>query len=251
MLQIEGLNDEKDKIDWSIEGRGQSGAFVITRLTSGVKDPNRVNVFINGKFTLSLDVKQIVDLNVKVGRNLSEHELQELHKASEFGKLYQRALEWALTRPHSVRETNDYLKRKQLKRVQTNRKRERDELKPYPEIQNSAIELVLARLQERGYVDDQKFAEYYVENRFVKKGVSKRRLELELRKKGVSNDIIQSVFKSTSRDDRNELEKMIQKKWQKYDKVKLVNYLVRQGFHYDDVMNAVNEKYDEIELQNL
>ncbi len=248
MLQIEGLGDTK-KSDWLEEAANQSDLRTITQLTSGVRDPNRVNVFVNGKFAFSLDVKQVVDLNVKVGRKLSEEDLHKLHEASEFGKLYQRALEWALTRPHSLRETRDYLKRRQLKRVQTNRKRKNEELKLLPEIQNSAIELVVERLQERGYVDDQKFAEYYVENRFVKKGVSKKRLEMELRKKGVAEDVIKKVLAETTRDDKEELAKMIQKKWKKYTKEKLIAYLVRQGFRYDEVQEAVAQKYSESEAE--
>lgn len=249
MLRIEGLSDTEKKSE-SIEKAQTDGESVITNLTSGVRDPNRVNVFVNGRFALSLDIKQVVDLGIKVGRKLTESELQELHAASEFGKLYQRALEWALTRPHSVRETRDYLKRRQLKRLQTNRKRISDELKPLPEIQDSAIELVMERLQERGYVDDQKFAEFYIENRFVKKGVSRKRLEMELRKKGVSGDILKTVLSGTTRDEKDELAKMIQKKWQKYDKPKLIAYLVRQGFRYDEVVEAVEVKYNEMELEN-
>lgn len=250
MLQIEGLKDE-EKSDWLEEASGQSGLKTITQLTSGVRDQNRVNVFVNGKFAFSLDVKQVVDLNVKVGRKLSEEDLQKLQEASEFGKLYQRALEWALTRPRSLRETRDYLKRRQLKRAQTNRKRKSEELKLLPEIQDSAIKLVVERLQERGYVDDQKFAEYYVENRFVKKGVSRRRLEMELRKKGVTEDVIKRVLTESARDDKEELAKMVQKKWRKYSKEKLVAYLVRQGFRYDEVQEAVEQKYSENEAESF
>ena len=86
--------------------------YSITELRQGVKNPNRVNVFVDGKYTLSLDVAQVVDMGVKVGQTVTADELAEMKKASEYGKLYQRTLEWVLTRPHSVRETRDYLVRK-------------------------------------------------------------------------------------------------------------------------------------------
>ena len=85
--------------------------FVITDLRPAVRNENRVNVYVNGKYMLSLDVAQVVDLGVKVGRVLQWTDLEELKQASEFGKLYQRALEWVLTRPHSVREMRDYLRK--------------------------------------------------------------------------------------------------------------------------------------------
>lgn len=242
MLKVEGLGDrdEGDEPEsWLDEVVDQPVPLTITQLTSGVRDKSRVNVFINGKFALSLDVKQVVDLQVKVGKVLTNDELQELHKASEFGKLYQKSLEWAFTRPHSIWETRDYLKRRQLKRLQTNRQRVKQELKPYPEIQDAAIDLVMERLEERGYIDDKKFAEYYVENRFIKKGISRRRLEIELRKKGVADEIIEAALNATTRKEEDELAKMIAKKRRKYDSRRLVEYLIQQGFDYRMVKEAV------------
>lgn len=246
MLQIEGLYD-KPKVDNTSrdEASRRTDRLVITQIRSGVKNPNRVNIYVDNKYELSLDLKQVVDLKVKVGRRLSETELEELHVASEFGKLYQRALEWVLMRPRSLRETRDYLKRRQIKRSQTNRKRAKEELKPLPEIQETTMKLVVERLVERGFVDDERFAEYYIENRFVKKGVSKRRLQQELRNKGISESIITHSLASSVRDDKAELAKMIAKKRKKYDREKLIQYLVRQGFEYYTVMEAVDAEIDE------
>ena len=80
-------------------------------------------------------------------------------------------------------------------------------------------------------MDDQRFAEYYVENRFVKKGVSRKRLAMELTKKGVAREIIDEVL--DGRNDEAEILKMIAKKRAKYDDEKLIAYLCRQGFAYD------------------
>ena len=84
----------------------------ITELKQGVKNPNRVNVFVDGKYEFSLDVTQVVDFKIKVGMGISPEQLLEFKKASEFGKLYQRALEWVLVRPRSIREASDYLHKK-------------------------------------------------------------------------------------------------------------------------------------------
>lgn len=245
MLQIEGLHDSPPRrareSKTKLAPTDGSQAIVITKLTAGVRDQNRVNVFINGKYALSLDARQVVDLHLKAGQELSEQELQELHQASAFGKLYQRALEWVLMRPRSLQETRNYLKQRQAKRVQTNRQRLRQNLKPLPEIQNDTTALVLERLIERGYIDDYRFTEFYVENRFVKKGISQKRLRLELRKKGIAENIITDVLSKSNRDDNEELMKIVAKKFLRYDREKLIMYLCRQGFHYQDVVAAVEE----------
>ena len=55
---------------------------------------------------------QVVELGVKVGQIVTNERLEEYKKASEYGKAYQRALEWALVRPRSVKELKEYLRRR-------------------------------------------------------------------------------------------------------------------------------------------
>lgn len=88
----------------------------VTDLRVGVRDENRVNVFLDGKFAFSLTIAQVSDFKLKRGSILSEDEISKIQKASDFGKLFQRSLEYALSRPHSEREIRDYLKRKKMKR---------------------------------------------------------------------------------------------------------------------------------------
>jgi regulatory protein len=64
--------------------------FVITDLKQGVKNENRVNVFVNNKYSFSLDISQVVDFHLKKGLEISEEQIEEYKRASEFGKLYQR-----------------------------------------------------------------------------------------------------------------------------------------------------------------
>lgn len=189
----------------------------ITDLKQGVKNPNRVNVFVDGKFAFSLDVTQVVDFKIKVGKLITPEELLEYQKASEFGKLYQRALEWVLVRPRSEKEAYDYLYKKVYEK----------------KLDKNYINNILEKLKDRKYLDDFKFAEWYVENRFVKKGVSARRLRMELMKKGVEKSIIEEILSASDRNDKDEILKIIAKKRAKYDDEKLIAYLCRQGFSFE------------------
>lgn len=88
----------------------------ITDLRVGVRDKDRVNIFFDGKFAFSLTIAQVSDFKLKRGMILTSDEISRIQKASDFGKLFQRSLEYALSRPHSEREIRDYLKRKKIKR---------------------------------------------------------------------------------------------------------------------------------------
>lgn len=215
----------------------------ITDIKEAVRDQDRLNIYIDGKFFCSLALSQVVDLKLKIGRVLTDEELIELKRASEFGKLYQRALEYALLRPHSQKELRDYLKKKTLSRTirVKNKKTGEYQTKLKEGFDASLVEPVLARLIERGYVDDERFARLWVENRSVRKGVSQKKLRLELQAKGVAQDIIENCLSEGVRNEQEELAKVIARKAKKYpDEQKLIQYLLRQGFNYSDILDALS-----------
>ncbi len=197
--------------------------YEITDIRQAVKNENRVNIFVNKKYSFSLDVTQLVDLKLKVGTKISEEELAEYKKLSEFGKLYQRTLEWVLVRPRSEKETFDYLYKKIYEK----------------KLDKKYINKIIERLKNKKYLDDEHFAEYYVGNRFVKKGISTWRLKMELMKKGIKKEIIEKVLGDSARNDEDEILKIIAKKRARYDDEKLIQYLCRQGFSYELARNLV------------
>lgn len=208
----------------------------ITALKIQVRDKDRVNVFVDGKYRFSLDITQVAELGIKNGAEYTEEELTHLENESQFGKLYTRSLEYALTRPRSQRELRDYLYRK----TRDTRTKTGDIKKG---VSVELTERVFNRLLEKGYLNDEKFAQFWVENRNVRKGTSMRKLQAELQAKGVSGAIIQSVLGDTDRSDIEELRKVIAKKAGRYDdEQKLMVYLARQGFRYDDIKEALRDE---------
>lgn len=209
----------------------------ITDISLQARNPDRVNVSVDGKYRFSLDVFQVGQLGIKIGKEYSDDEIAEIETESEFGKLYARALEYCLMRPHSVREVKDYLYRKTLTTKYKSRQGEIKEKKGYSPL---LTDRVLEKLQHKRYVDDEQFARWWVETRNQTKGTSLRKLTAELKLKGVSNGIIEEIMADSSRSDNDELAKMITKKRHKYpDDQKLIAYLARQGFRYDDITFAL------------
>lgn len=207
----------------------------ITNLTSQQKDKNRINVFVDGTYRFSLDIFQVGELGIKVGREFSEEELVALETESQFGKVYTRALEYSLSRPHSAKEVRDYLYKK-TRDTRTKTGGIKKGILPV------VTQRVFDRLVERGYVDDEKFTRFWIENRNLKKGTSRRKLIAELRLKGIGQATIDQALRDTERNDAGELQKIIAKKRNRYeDDQKLMAYLARQGFSYDDIRSALAE----------
>ena len=210
----------------------------ITAITAQQKDKNRVNVMVDGKYRFSLDIFQYADLGLKVGQEYSDEELTALEQEGVFGKVYVRALEYCLMRPHSAREVKDYL----FKKTRDTRTKTGDVKKG---ISPEVTARVFDRLTEKGYIDDEKFTRYWVENRSLTKGASRRKLQAELRAKGVESMIIERFLRESDRSDDDELQKVIAKKRARYpDRQKLMQYLARQGFSYDDISAALDKTED-------
>lgn len=212
----------------------------ITGISAQQKDVNRVNIMVDGKFRFSLDITQVVDLKIRVGNEYDESEIAELEAESQFGKLYARTLEYCFIRPHSSREIRDYLYRKTRNTKVRNRRT--GELSERPGVSKEMTARVFDRLVARGHIDDEKFTRFWVENRNVRKGTSRRKIQAELVAKGVDHTIIENCINESDRNDQDELQKIVLKKRSKYpDEEKFMQYLARQGFSYDDIRAALTD----------
>lgn len=213
----------------------------ITDMSTQVNNTDRVNIFVDGKYELSLSVAQVVDSGIRIGTTLERADLVRLKDDSEFGKLYQRALEYCLLRPRSDRELSEYLYKKTLTRPV--KSRHTNTIQMRSGVEPSITKRVHQTLVEKGHVNDEVFAEFWIRNRFMKKGISERKLRAELASKGVDRTIVDEIMKDSERSDEKELEKMIVKKRHRYnDDGKLMQYLARQGFRYDDIKAALEQQ---------
>lgn len=251
---------------------------IITAIKPAVRDTQRVNIFIDEKFSFSLTISQLLDTKLKVGSILSPEKKLELEDLSHFGKIYQRSLEYCLVRPRSIKEVRDYLERCRIKKeidlrlyesykkksevlsFSTIRGWKSDEEKVYTKknkipkkpsylISKDNIEKTINKLIKNKYLNDDNFTRFYVENRHLKKGISHKLLRLELLKKGIDAETInRHLLDSDIRADKTEIKKIIQKKLRlkKYDNQKLIQYLVRQGFDFELAQSSVLE----MDLQN-
>jgi regulatory protein len=187
----------------------------ITALEFQKKNPDRVNVFIDGQFALGLPA--IIAARLKPGQSLSDAEIQSLEAEGSIETAYDRTLNYLSYRPRSRAEVERYLGKRDL-----------------PETQ---IEAIAARLERAGLLDDEAFAQYWVENRERHRPRGLRALRYELREKGISNatidrvlvsvDVSDSAYRSATRKAR-QLAHLDQQAFTK----KIVEYLGRRGFDY-------------------
>jgi len=196
----------------------------ITAIKQQVKRADHYSIYVDGKYAFSLSEGELLNTGLRINQEFTETELVELKDKAVLDKAYDRALNLISRRPRSEWEMRDYLKRKGY--------------------EEGVIQKTLNRLSISGYINDLDFARRWVENRRLLKATSKRRLTQELRQKRVRDEIVEQVLSEDETDEREVLRELIarKRKQTKYqDDLKLIQYLSRQGFSYDDIKAVLHE----------
>lgn len=197
----------------------------ITAIKQQVKNPERVSVFVDGKYEFSLSLDQLLQQKLKQGDELDKADVKRFKKISADGKLRMRATEWLLSRPHSQRELRDYLFRKKA--------------------EAELIESFINDLSKRGHLNDKKFGEWFVELA-KRRSKSNRAIRVGLFKKGLSRELIDELLAASPDDEAARLKVLIEKKRKapryRNDPLRLAKYLTSQGFSYSLVKEQLNLK---------
>lgn len=221
----------------------------ITKITSQVKRKDRFSVYLDEKYAFSLSEHQLASARLYIGKEFTQQELSKFLEESNFGKAYERALNYIMIRPRSEGEVKSYLVRTFLypkpKQVTdksgkvrfVSRKVDKDKV-------NNMIERIIKRLKDRKYLNDEDFAKSWINYRQLNKQYSVRKIKLELKQKGVSDEIIATSLQNLKTSDLENIKLLINKKERNVrykDQNKLVQYLLRQGYNYSDIKDALNK----------
>jgi regulatory protein len=206
----------------------------ITAITAQKRDKKRVNIFFDGEFAFG--ISRIVAAWLQVGQNLTDEQISKLISEDQDEVAYQRAIKLITYRDRSIAEIRQSLHQKQI-----------------PE---EIIENVINRLGENGLLDDKRFANLWIENRNEFRPRSHRMLALELRKKGISEDIISQVLENTTADEelahkaaQKQIRRYMTLEWQDFRR-KLGSFLARRGFSYETVDLTVHQIWAEYRSEN-
>lgn len=197
----------------------------ITAIKQQVKRQGRYSIFVEGKYVFSLSDAALLETGLTVGQELTPAQLGQYKQKSINDKLYNNALNYLALRSRSTWEMQQYLQRKGAP--------------------PTLAQTILNKLSKAQRLDDASFARSWVANRRLLKPISLRRLTQELRTKRVPEEIITQVLAEDETDDRAVLHDIIARKSQQTryrDPQKLIQYLARQGFSYEDIKAAMESE---------
>ena len=112
------------------------------------------------------------------------------------------------------------------------------------------IDRALTTAGERRYVDDDRFTRFFIEER-IRRGWGRRKIELELRRRGVSVDDIEGYPECyfSEEDDLDRAVALLRKKMTPDNRPqdKFIRYLIARGFSYGVAREAASIRLSDIE----
>jgi regulatory protein len=202
---------------------------VITAIVPSAKRPGRFELVVDGRHEVTLSLDAIERLGLAIGRAYGPVRTEVEREAAVLAT-YDRALNMLALRARSARELSRQLVRKGEPPEQ--------------------VDAALSRLRAAGLLDDDAFARQFARSKALGAGMSRRRIQQELARRGVARDVgdgaVADVFAEEELDEVAVAEQAARKKLRSLKNVdeatrirRLYAFLARRGYDPDAIRRAI------------
>jgi regulatory protein len=207
-------------------GRSLPTSGAVTAIKGQQRNPERVNIFLDGEFAFAIMREDAVLQGLRIGRELTVDEVGEFRARDTVSKAIESALRLLTVRPRTEKELRDRLRQKAY--------------------EPTAIDAAIERINDWGYLDDASFARLWVANRTEHRPRGKRLLVQELRQKGVDRETISETIDEAEIDEVAAAIAVAENSARKMSSVdpevarrRLMGQLARRGFDYGTIKIAL------------
>jgi regulatory protein len=212
----------------------------ITALRAQANDSQRVNVFLNDEFAIGVSLNTLAREGLAVGQQIDAETWARLESTEQDDRAAQAAMRLIEIRPRSISELRQRLRRK--------------------EFPASAVDYAITRLSDLGLLDDAAFSRLWVENRRSFSPRGSLALRDELRRKGISRDLIDAALaddgeaEDAAAQEAERARSLARRALGRYagaaDRFsfqrRLGAYLQRRGFTFDTIRPILDELWAEV-----
>jgi regulatory protein len=200
----------------------------ITKIEVQKKNKSRVSIFLDSEFVFGLDGVIAARHGLKEGARLTREQITNVLLQEEKKRVKEKAIRLLALRAHSEKELRTKLIQKGFA--------------------EEMVEDVISELKTQKLLDDIAFAHSYARTRLINKPVGERLLRQELRQKGISDECINAVVSEafSEKDQIEYAKELLVKKLPRSQglenlkkKKRLADFLVRRGFDWDLVKEAI------------
>ncbi len=197
--------------------------LTITKIEPQKNKYDRVNIFVDDEYFCAMQNFICVKNGLKVGAQVEKEKLVSLVYESDKEKALNKTANYLSRGVKTEKQVIDYLAKNGF--------------------DNLISEYVLGKLKEYNYINDENYVQQYI-NTYSKK-YGKKKMEFELRNKGISNAIITASLSDFKADDEVIYElavKYLKNKEIDYKNLqKLSQYLAAKGFTWEEIQKTTNK----------
>lgn len=212
----------------------------ISKITAQKRNPDRLNLYIDDEYALSLASGTLVKYKISKGYDM-QPKFREILEYDLFQRLYQSGVKYAGKGLKTSQQVYQNLSDKIYRKLSD----------WYPALADidtkPIIEDVIERMVRDGYIDDRQYAQAFVRDRVKFKPRSLKLVKSELYAKNIDSQIIDEVLAEfEGNDDESKmLETLLEKKYRSKvidprDQKKL-RYLAGKGFSWDMISKYMKD----------
>lgn len=207
--------------------------MVVTKIEIQKRNKEKVNIYVDDKYSFSLTLNGFVESGLKEKANISEEEINVL-KIKDEPKL---AVQQALNILSYSMKTESELVRKLTEKG----------------FSEKAVNYAVEKLKGYKYLDDSVYVSMYITTRAIPNNWGDQKIISNLLQKGVDINLIkEKINELYSYDEKkNSIKKVAEKYYQKLKdddekkkKQKLYRYLASKGYSYDLISSTISSLYE-------
>jgi regulatory protein len=207
----------------------------VTSIERQKRNSGRFSVFVDGDYRFGCTAAELVDLNISKGDQLSVERLHEITHTLQTSRVRQKSLAYLARRSRSCHEMKEYLRRRGF--------------------DSDLIEDTISWLRGQKYLNDETFAEQWVDARLRTAPRGRRKLLMELQEKGIDRELAARVVDENlpSEDEAEVAYQLLQRRKNRFAgeerldmKRKVVNFLRYRGFSGTALIDAGNRFLEEM-----
>jgi regulatory protein len=209
------------------------------KITSIIKQKNndeRYNIFVDNTFCFSASTEDLVKNSLQTDTEIDNCKLEQIIETCEYTKAFKYSLKLIEMKDYTIHEIRNKLT-----------------LKSYSE---QTIEKVVGKLEELGFLNDNKFSERYLHDSLLIKKHGIKKIAYNLKQKGISQEKIDSIEVNYDIQYDNAYI-LAAKKYKQLEgkiniKEKIFRFLVTKGYDFD-IAKKVCEKIlnNDEEFENI
>lgn len=144
------------------------------------KRKGRFNIYLDGKYAFSVAENTLIEFRLMKDVELTDNQVKEIQDRENVNKAYSDAVNYLSYQLRTEKEIKEYLYKK--------------------EYHKDAVEITLQRLRDLHYLDDDNYAQSFINTQLRMSANGPKIIEQKLVKKGVPNNIIQDKLSGIDRD---------------------------------------------------